>query len=32
MAYQDFINENIAPYAADHIGVYDSNGEKVGII
>lgn len=32
MAYEDFINENIAPYAATKIGVYDSEGNKVGII
>ena len=32
MAYQDFINENIAPYAATKIGVYNSEGNKVGVI
>lgn len=32
MAYEDFINENIAPYAATKIGVYDSEGNKVGVI
>ena len=30
--YSDFIKENIAPYAADHIGVYNDKGEKVGDI
>ena len=30
--YGDFIKENIAPYAADHIGVYNDKGEKVGDI
>ena len=30
--YSDFIKENIAPYAAHHIGVYDNRGEKVGNI
>lgn len=30
--YNYFIDENIAPYAAHHIGVYDSNGDKVGNI
>ena len=28
----NFIKENIAPYAAHHIGVYNSNGQKVGDI
>lgn len=32
MAYTNFINENIAPYAAAKIGVYNSSGEKVGNI
>ena len=32
MAYEDFISENIAPYAATKIGVYDNEGNKVGII
>ena len=32
MAYENFINENIAPYAATKIGVYDSEGNKVGVI
>ena len=32
MAYENFINENIAPYAATKIGVYDSEGNKAGII
>ena len=32
MAYEDFINENIAPYAATKIGVYNSEGNKVGVI
>lgn len=30
--YKDFINVNIAPYAANHIGVYDKNGNKIGCI
>lgn len=30
--YSNFIKENIAPYAAHHIGVYNSNGVKVGDI
>ena len=32
MAYEDFISENIAPYVATKIGVYDSEGNKVGVI
>ncbi len=32
MPYNEFINENIAPYSATKIGVYDSDGNKVGII
>lgn len=32
MSYQDFINGNIAPYSATKIGVYNSSGEKVGIV
>lgn len=32
MAYEDFINENIAPYATTKIGVYNSEGNKVGVI
>lgn len=32
MSYTDFISENIAPYLANKIGVYDSNGNKVGKI
>lgn len=32
MAYNDFINENIAPYLASKIGVYDSSGNRVGKI
>lgn len=32
MSYQDFITENIAPYSAIKIGVYDSSGNKVGIV
>lgn len=30
--YNDFIMHNIAPYAAKKIGVYDSNGQRVGSI
>lgn len=30
--YSDFIKDNAAPYAADHIGVYNSGGERVGYI
>lgn len=30
--YTSFISENIAPYAAHHIGVYDSQGTKIGRI
>lgn len=32
MAYDDFIKTNVAPYAASQIGVYNSNGERVGSI
>ena len=32
MAYTSFIKTNIAPYAASQIGVYNSNGERVGSI
>lgn len=32
MAFTDFNIHNIAPYMADHIGVYDKNGERVGKI
>lgn len=32
MAYTDLISQNIAPYAAKKIGVYNSNGERVGEI
>ena len=32
MAYNDFIKTNVAPYAASQIGVYNSNGERVGSI
>ena len=32
MSYTDFIEQNIAPYSAEKIGVYNSNGEKVGIV
>lgn len=32
MSYTDFISENIAPYLANKIGVYDSNGNRVGKI
>ena len=28
--YSEFIKENIAPYAAHHIGVYNNKGQKVG--
>lgn len=30
MSYNEFRNENIAPYNATKIGVYDSNNKKVG--
>lgn len=30
--YTEFINYNIAPYSATHIGVYNDNGTRVGII
>lgn len=30
--YLDFINENIAPYMAASIGVYNSSNEKIGFI
>lgn len=30
--YTSFISENIAPYAAHHIGVYNSQGTKIGRI
>lgn len=32
MSYTDFIEQNIAPYSAEKIGVYDSSGNRVGII
>lgn len=32
MAYTSFIKTNVAPYAASQIGVYNSNGERVGSI
>lgn len=32
MAYKDFISENIAPPGARRIGIYDSNGNRVGQI
>lgn len=32
VSYSDFINENIAPFQAVYIGVYASNGERVGFI
>ena len=32
MSYTDFIEQNIAPYSAEKIGVYDSDGNRVGII
>ena len=30
--FNDFINENVAPYMASSIGVFNSNGELVGKI
>ena len=30
--YSDLIKQNVAPYTAKKIGVYDSNGERVGEI
>lgn len=30
--FSDFIPEQIAPIGASHIGVYTSNGERVGVI
>lgn len=30
--YNDFINDNIAPYQANKIGVYNSEGKRVGYI
>lgn len=32
MAYTSFIKTNVAPYATSQIGVYNSNGERVGSI
>lgn len=32
MSYTDFIEQNIAPYSAKKIGVYNSSGNKVGIV
>lgn len=32
MAYTDFIPENIAPIGAKRIGIYDSDGVRVGVI
>jgi hypothetical protein len=32
VSYSDFINENIPPYMASTIGVYNSSNEKIGII
>ena len=32
MAYKDFIPENIAPVSVRRIGIYDSNGNRVGQI
>lgn len=32
MSYTDFIEQNIAPYSAEKIGVYDSTGNRVGVI
>ena len=32
MAYTDFIPENIAPSGAKRIGIYDSDGVRVGVI
>jgi hypothetical protein len=32
MAYKDFIPENVAPIGARRIGIYDSNGNRVGQI
>lgn len=30
--YEDFINSNVAPKEAHHIGVYNNDGTKIGII
>lgn len=31
-SYTGFISENIAPSTADHLAVYDSNGDRLGAI
>jgi hypothetical protein len=32
MAYTDFIPQNVAPLGTRRIGIYDSNGNRVGFI